>query len=143
MAIRWTPLLAVGVPCMDSEHLVLFALANRVFEALGADDRVEVSRLLLELEAFATEHFAAEEAFMAAAGYGGLDEHHAAHAALRFELAGLLRERDGSCAVTVLHPRTSHFLFDWLLGHISHEDRAFGSWYARRDTRPGQQRLGA
>jgi hemerythrin len=131
MAIRWTPLLAVGVESIDSDHRVLFALANRLLEAMRSKDSAEVPRLLVELESFALEHFAQEESLMAEAGYPDMEEHRASHASLRCELAGLRGEHDGSGVTSVLAHRTNHFVCDWLLDHISGDDRALGSWLAR------------
>jgi hemerythrin len=135
MAIRWTPLLAVGVDSIDSEHQVLFSVANRLLEAMRSNGAAEVSQLLAELEAVALEHLAFEESIMAEAGYPGLEEHRASHASLRCELAGLRGELDGSDVTGVQARRTNDFVCDWLLDHISGEDRALGSWLARLNQR--------
>jgi len=134
MAIRWTPLLAVGVDSIDSEHQVLFSVANRLLEAMRSNS-AEVPQLLVELEAVALEHLAFEESIMAETGYPGLEEHRASHAALRCELAGLRGEHDGSGMTDVLAHRTNDFVCAWLLDHISGEDRDLGSWLTRLNQR--------
>jgi hemerythrin len=132
MGIRWTPQVAVGIDSIDAQHRELFDRADRLIAAMEAcRGAAEVSRLLAFLEAYAEEHFREEEALMGRAGYPGLAAHRTLHGEFEHELAALRTAYDGSGPSSLLAICANHLVCDWLLLHVSREDRAFARWLAQ------------
>ncbi len=131
--ISWTPALSVGHRAIDVQHQELFARANRLIAAMREGRSADELRPLLRyLEAYAEEHFRAEELVLRRAGYPGLHAHLEQHAAIAAQLRGIREEHDANGSSGLLAMQLNHFLCDWLLVHVSREDRAFGQWSAER-----------
>jgi hemerythrin len=132
MGIRWTPQVAVGIASIDAPHRELFERADRLIAAMEARrGAAEVSRLLTFLEQYVEEHFREEEALMGGAGYPGLAAHRALHGELEHGLAALRTSYDGSGASSLLAIRANQLICDWLLLHVSRDDREFAGWLAQ------------
>jgi hemerythrin len=126
--LQWTPSLAVGVAEIDAQHQELFRRAERLIGALRAGDRGEVLPVLAYLEDYAVHHFRMEECLMRDLGYPGLEEHAAAHAALRAEFAEMTRRfaKTGPTAYVAL--TVHNWLSDWLRSHLGGIDLELGKF---------------
>lgn len=125
----------VGIDQVDAEHRQLFAIIQRVEDALGCEgDLVQVLAFaaVQELLDYTRSHFASEERLMRDAGYPRLEEHLHLHTnllqtvdamALKIELGD-----PGACL------DLSRFLFTWLIDHILLEDRLFAEFYLGQPT---------
>lgn len=125
----------VGIDQVDTEHRQLFAIIQRVEDALGCEgDLVQVLAFaaVQELLDYTRSHFASEERLMRDAGYPRLEEHLHLHThllqtvdamALKIELGD-----PGACL------DLSRFLFTWLIDHILLEDRLFAEFYLGQPT---------
>lgn len=119
--IEWTQALSTGVPLLDEHH-------QRIFEWLAemeraADDGRALFGVyaLVRLKHYTREHFAAEEALMKSAGYPGLAEHMAEHAAFRARLGELQVKSMGQD----ISRDTVKLLSDWLTHHVTKTDMAY------------------
>ena len=63
--IIWDERYTLGVEEIDSQHRRLFALLDRLHEAIGqGSDHEEMKKIVMELVRYADEHFSAEESLM-------------------------------------------------------------------------------
>jgi hemerythrin len=120
----------VGIAQVDAEHEQLFAIIQRVEDALGCDgDLVQVLAFaaVQELIDYTRTHFASEERLMRQASYPQLEAHIRLHTVLLQAVDEmLLRIEVGDPSACL---ELSRFLFSWLIDHILLEDRAFAAFY--------------
>ncbi|HUX27408.1 MAG TPA: bacteriohemerythrin [Terracidiphilus sp.] len=123
----WSDKLSVGVQSIDAQHSVLVEALNELHGAMmKGQARSLTGPLLRNLVAYTRDHFAAEEAMMAAAKYPGLTEHHLRHRDLSQQVEGYIARFEQGEITLSLH--LLNFLRDWLTNHILKEDRAYGPW---------------
>ena len=123
--IAWNDSLSVGVMTIDAQHKKLVDTLNQLHDAmLSGQARQLTSPILERLLQYTREHFSAEEAMMAAAGYTGLAEHTLRHRDLTRQVEGYVTRFQHGEITLNLH--LMHFLRDWLTRHIQGEDRAYG-----------------
>jgi hemerythrin len=131
MAIQWTSELSVGIPELDLQHQRLYALANRLHDAMRAGDRQALPGIVTCLHEFAEAHFSCEERWMADLRYPGLREHRVAHASFAADLSSIERALVGG-----IRPSTmidlAHFLGGWMREHVRAADVPFGRWATER-----------
>ena len=134
----WTEELSVGVEALDDDHRQLFAMVNGLFDAIeGGTDGELLAALFDALVAYTRDHFAREEALMAAGHYPGLPAHRAEHLQLAERVLELRR---GFLAGSV-EPVSQELLVlfkTWLTSHIRVTD--FG-YKAYLKARPGPAEL--
>jgi hemerythrin len=123
--VQWDPRLSVGNDTLDAQHRDLLAHCNALADCLaeaGEEADKAFRRLFEELMALSREHFAAEEALLARAGYPDLE----AHRNEREEFDYLAAE-----IITTEHfdkGELQTFLALWWTGHIlgsANKQRAF------------------
>jgi hemerythrin len=126
---QWQDHYCVGNSTVDAQHRQLFALLERLQQALYPDDsRSLIAETLEKLLGATRQHFQDEEAIMARAQYPRLDEHKITHRKLIDELLQLRKEfLDGGSVHTI---ELLVFLKDWLTRHILEEDRLVGVYIA-------------
>lgn len=76
--VQWDPRNSVGSEVLDAQHQALLAHCNALADCLaeaGPDGDEKFRRIFGELMARSREHFAAEEALLARAGYPDLEAH--------------------------------------------------------------------
>ncbi len=128
--LAWSDALCTGVAAMDADHRRLFdwLVASRRAAAEGRDDACREA--LERLWAFTQEHFAREEAVMAACGYGGLGNHRQVHNLMRKEMG---KRRRAMARGELSAAEWAAFLGEWWLEHITGMDRAYGAACAGKD----------
>lgn len=123
--LTWSSKYSVGVQAMDNQHTVLFAILNDLHDAMMKGQAQKVTGdLLQKLLKYTREHFASEEAVMAAAAYPGLAQHRVKHRDLIKQVNEFaVRYQRGE---TNLNLTLLNFLRDWLAHHIQNEDKQYG-----------------
>ena len=123
--MTWSSKYSVGVQSMDSQHTVLFGILNDLHTAMMKGEASKFAGVLLrKLLSYTKDHFAAEEALMAAAGYTGLAQHRLKHRDLCKQVEEFAaRYERGESALNV---QLLNFLRDWLTNHIQLEDQKYG-----------------
>ncbi|MGA8042768.1 MAG: bacteriohemerythrin [Terracidiphilus sp.] len=123
--IAWNDALSVGVQSIDAQHRKLVDTLNELHDAMLAGKARNLTGPILEkLLNYTHDHFASEEAMMAAANYTGLAAHKLRHGDLTRQVEGYIaRFQQGEITLN-LH--LMHFLRDWLTHHIQEEDRDYG-----------------
>jgi hemerythrin len=126
MAIGWSSDLATGVDAIDNQHREIFSRVDRLTAACGdGRGKDEVLRLLLFLEDYVKEHFAAEEKLQLRHAYPEYQEHKAQHTRFMAEVAKLGAEFKAEGATLSLVIMTNKTLASWLVQHITKTDMEF------------------
>lgn len=109
---------------LDSHHKKLIALFNTLYESfLSNADNDAIARTVQELIAYADYHFRAEERYMAAIDYAGLDVHKAEHLFFIKKITNLQYRNFMHEAVVVRE--LVIYLGTWLINHVIQEDRKY------------------
>jgi len=124
MPIIWNSTLEMGIGVIDSQHRRIVAYINSLEEARLARDRVRVGNVIEQLIDYTQSHFGFEESLMEEAGYRFLKPHQKVHE--------LFIRRVGEFTVRAakgedIAEELQKMLTNWLLNHISHEDRDYAS----------------
>ena len=115
-----------GIPLVDEEHRMLFAITGKVVDLLrnGVSDVdiPEILRILGELRDYTHKHFADEENYMRSIGYEGLEAQQRAHAAFIAALDEINEEQLRMQPDEYLRSLIE-FLLGWLINHILKTDK--------------------
>lgn len=125
--VKWDPRFSAGDEALDAQHEHIFELCNAMADCLdGNGEEERFDRLFAELMARAREHFAAEEALLAACAYPGLDQQRSEQQ----EFTYLADE----IATTENFDRNElqTFLALWWAGHVREAARNYPAWLAGR-----------
>ncbi len=129
MAIEWTPNLSVGVGSIDQQHKTLFDKANQLFEAGRNKKTKEFSAEMLDfLDDYTRQHFSSEEGYMRSINYPGYDDQKKLHADFVEALVKLKKEYQESGGNILVILNANQMVVDWLLKHISIEDKKIGAY---------------
>lgn len=131
MGIEWTPNLAVGVDSIDLQHKTLFDKANQLFEA-GKNNKTKefISEMLNFLDEYTKKHFQDEETYMRSINYPGYNDQKKLHADFIVALSKLKKEYQESGGNIIVILNANQMVVDWLLKHISIEDKKIGTYAA-------------
>jgi hemerythrin len=129
MAIEWTPNLAEGVSSIDQQHKTLFDKANQLFEA-GKNNRTKefIAEMLDFLDDYTKQHFHSEEVYMKSISYPGYDDQKKMHTDFIASLAKLKKDYQESGSNILVILNANQMVVDWLLKHISIEDKKIGNY---------------
>jgi len=133
MAIEWTSNLAVGINSIDEQHKALFQKADQLFEA-GKNQKAKefISELLDFLDDYTKEHFLAEEAYMRSIAYPEYENQRKMHSDFVAQLQKLKKEYAESGGNILVILNANQMVVDWLIKHISVEDKKIGTYAASR-----------
>ena len=127
-APKWDDRLLVGHPDIDHEHKSLFAIASRLFiDNQSKLLNVDIGEVLCELADYIQTHFSHEEHLMGQAKYPPCAEHVVEHWNFIQNITILIDHFE--CRKTGILAELQVFLFEWLITHISEEDRKFGDFW--------------
>ena len=117
--IKWQKNFAIGVASIDYEHQQMIEKINealaRIYESRKSD---EIMRLLGDIHAGISSHFALEEKLMRDAAYEEFDAHKDDHELLLDEIREIMDRFEGSAGKTV-ESRLSGRLIGWFTTHFS------------------------
>lgn len=122
MIWTWSDDYSVGVEELDQQHRAIFDALATLEEARPSGDAARVLACLAEVLEDARAHFAAEEEFLAAAGYPALVRQRVQHGIFLKRLRELLEGRDE------ISGRVVESLESWLAGHILGLDQEYAAW---------------
>jgi hemerythrin len=136
MNMEWTDDLATGVVEIDDQHKEIFQRVAKLAAACGeGKGKDEVLRLLLFLQEYVKEHFAAEERSQIRSGYPGFIAHQAEHAKFMADVNTLTTEFQADGATLSLVIMTNKTLVSWLMRHISKTDKEFAAFLREKAAR--------
>jgi hemerythrin len=129
MQIEWRDELSVGVNAIDDQHKELINRFNALLRACNdGHGKEEVGELLGFLRDYVAVHFCDEEALQQEQGYPGYPAHRHQHLEFVGRLDDLHRKyfTDGASLTLVI--QANNMMIDWLINHISKEDRKIGEF---------------
>ena len=89
--LQWKPSFSLGIASVDTEHRDMINTINSVYATLEDEhSEREVDRVLGEIHAQISAHFALEERLMRAAGYAEYAEHKDSHEQLLDQIRDLM-----------------------------------------------------
>jgi hemerythrin len=89
--LQWKPSFTLGIASVDTEHRDMINMINSVYATLADEhSEMEVDRVLGEIHAQISAHFALEERLMRAAAYGDYAEHKNSHEELLDQIRDLM-----------------------------------------------------
>lgn len=123
----WTNAYSIGIPEIDSQHMELVDIMNRLWDALIRQaEAKEMLSLIESLERYTVAHFCAEETMMRISGYPELNRHKQSHA----QFVGKIGEKKMELADgKALQLDLLHYLRDWLVEHILQADKHYADYY--------------
>lgn len=132
MALAWTENLAVGVDIIDKQHKTWFEKADQLFQA-GKEGKTKeyIVKMFDFLDEYTKTHFHDEEKYMMSINYPEFNTQKQLHTAFIEKLAQLRKEYETSGANINVIINSNQFILDWLVKHISMQDKKIGE-YARK-----------
>jgi len=89
--LQWKPSFTLGIASVDTEHRDMINTINSVYATLEDEhSALEVDRVLGEIHAQISAHFALEERLMRAVGYAEYAEHKNSHEELLDQIRDLM-----------------------------------------------------
>ncbi|MCX8025331.1 MAG: bacteriohemerythrin [Thermanaerothrix sp.] len=124
---KWNPIYSIGVEQYDEQHKRLFAIAQKLYEAMSAGQgRTVLNNIFDELVDYTRTHFASEETLMERYNYPDYAPHRQQHEELTQQVLELReRFRNGQIALSIT---VMNFLKDWLRNHIYDSDKRYGQF---------------
>lgn len=127
--LKWNDDYKIGIERIDNQHKELFRRTNLAIESLLNDDENGIRDVLIFLSDYIVEHFEDEEEFQKEIYYPEYSDHKEKHRELEEKVKGLIEEFMESEDKSVVSITVNTFLVDWLINHISQEDRKIGNYY--------------
>lgn len=122
----WTSACRTDFEEIDSQHRLLFAIANELLDIRNpAKQELEIKYLLRHLREYVEKHFSYEENFMREKNYPGLNGHKEMHERIVSEINNSLTE---SSTIGELKEKLETLLGNWVQSHILIEDKKFSNW---------------
>ena len=126
--IQWSEEYRLGLNSIDEQHKYLFAVANKAYELLKNDLRLDkydqILEILDELRDYTVVHFKEEEQYMASIGYPKLLSHKVQHDDFIQKISNIdLNKVDDNQDKYLLD--LLDFFAEWLLNHILKTDRMY------------------
>ena len=124
--LDWSKSLDIGVEAMNSEHKVLLAIMNKLYDRNEAKaERQELKGVLKELGDYTVKHFNDEEAFLLSIQFPDLEKHKLIHKSLLEKFGAHVADFTKS---GVLEKSFFEFLKMWLSAHIQGIDMKYGEF---------------
>lgn len=134
--ILWTEDLATGIAEIDQQHRILVNMLNIANEKLVRDiSRNALLAIVHDLMSYAVYHFDTEEELMIENQFpaSAQDPHVQEHRQFSSKIAELHRQISQGELISC--QELLDFLNDWLLNHITKNDKKLGSFLSNRLTR--------
>ena len=123
----WKDSLLIGVPQIDIQHRKLVAMMDILMKAsMQGKGRTEIEGTLNFALKYTLEHFRDEESFQVEYSYPGYKEHKKIHDDFTKDIIALADEYKKLGPSIALTGKLNHSLVDWVINHISTEDKKLG-----------------
>lgn len=129
----WNDKLLIGVREIDDQHRRLIKAVDELMEAsFQGKGKDAIEKTLNFAVAYTKEHFAAEEKLFEQSGYPLAFAHKQMHAGFITSLSALQSDFAREGATSGLSIKLNKSLVDWLVKHITAEDRKFADFMAKK-----------
>lgn len=128
---NWSDKYSVSVAEMDNQHKELVNILNEIFDAMSERKSNEVlGKIIAKLVNYTRMHFSAEERYMQKYNYPGYAGQKREHDAFIAKIQTF--QNDFNAGKLTLSLDVSSFLKNWLIQHISVEDKKYGSFFNQK-----------
>lgn len=125
MAITLTEDYMLGIESIDEQHLRLISIINRLSDGIASGkSREEIFTIIQELNQYAEQHFAYEEAYFVKCGYDETVSHEQEHRMFIEDIKNF-SERSNETDGNLVAVELLGFLEGWLLHHILISDKRY------------------
>lgn len=127
--MKWTDDLSVGVDLIDSQHKSLIDAVNDLFNACSKGlGRKKISETMQFMKNYTVTHFGDEEKLQQKYNYPDYPNHKKLHAEFVSKINEYSKKLDSEGASIALVAEFNTFVTNWLIYHISREDKKIG-WH--------------
>ena len=126
--------LYTGIPLIDNQHDAYLDLVERSFELCSKPhiDKGKVDEAVMEVFAYAVEHFDAEEALMDSISYRGLEAHRTKHGEFRDETDRVSASRHEGISPEDQLVHLTRWLVEWFCEQTQTYDKALASYLKKQ-----------
>jgi len=125
---QWEEKYSVGIQSIDNQHKEIFALLNKLLEAMKMGHASDVNiQIIQELERYAVNHFQKEEYFFQRFNYQESAEHITEHQNFIKKITVL--KPDLASGKITLTFELLNFLKDWIAHHILVVDKKYSECF--------------
>lgn len=127
--MQWNDSLNTGVLKIDEQHRALIQAVNDLFAACSQGlGRKKIGETLRFLQAYVGTHFADEEKIQLECGFPEYTAHRKLHADFVRDVNRYVKQFESEGPTIAFVAQFNHFVSDWLIYHISREDRKIGEY---------------
>lgn len=117
MPIQWTPMLALGIPELDAQHLELDRQLGLIHDAICEDRLPDLAAVLSGVRTCSARHFEAEEQAMLECGYPDVETHRELHREFARQLRRFEEAQRGEGTTARLAMEMGNWLAAWVREH--------------------------
>ncbi|MCL2002416.1 MAG: hemerythrin family protein [Oscillospiraceae bacterium] len=129
----WKDSLLVGVPKIDGQHKKLVGAIDELMAACKkGQGREKIDPTLAFVISYTKEHFTEEERLQAEYAYPGMIAHKRLHAQFLASVSALVKEYEQTGPSIALVGKLNKSLVDWVINHITVEDKKVGEYIQSR-----------
>ena len=126
---NWNDSLLIGVELIDDEHRKLIMFIDKLIDSMRqGKSKEEISQILNNSTNYAKEHLRDEENLLERCAYPGINAHKRQHAQFTMQVGELVKEFKNTGSNVALIAKMNKTLAEWLVGHISTEDKKIGEF---------------
>jgi hemerythrin len=130
----WTENLAVGVDMIDNQHKALIQAINDLFDACSdGKGRKKISETMDFLQNYVGTHFGDEEKLQQKYGYPDYNNHRKLHAEFVSSFLVYKNQLETEGPSIALVAKFNSFVSNWLIYHISREDKKIGEFIKSKE----------
>ena len=123
----WNDNLLIGVPLIDDQHRKMVEMIDRLMLACKEEKgKTEIGRTLGFTADYVKEHFRDEESLQEKYAYPGINAHKRLHAQFAMTINTIVQEFERVGPSLSLVKKLNQTLVEWLIKHISVEDKKIG-----------------
>lgn len=132
--MKWTEDLSVGVELIDTEHKSLINAINDLFDACSKGmGRKKIADTLEFMQNYIKTHFSDEEKLQRECGYPDYENHRRYHANFIGKVDEYSKRLSDEGPNIALVADFNGFVTDWLINHISREDKKIGLYIMQKN----------
>ncbi|MBU1172501.1 MAG: hemerythrin family protein [Proteobacteria bacterium] len=125
--MKWKKDCRLGIDDIDSQHRLLFAIANEINDIHNPEDQEpEIKYLINHIRQYVKDHFAHEETFLEKHNYPELEKHKESHKIIIEEINHTLTS---SKSIQALYEQLGYLMNVWIKDHILSMDKKYATWY--------------
>lgn len=132
--MKWTEDLSVGIEAIDTQHKALIKAVNDLFDACShGKGRAQISQTMDFMVDYTNFHFGDEEKLMIKYNYPELAKQKKAHTGFVKQVLEYKDKIKSQGADIALVAQFNSFITNWLIYHISKEDKRIGEFINKAD----------